>query len=147
MSKTWRLEGRGCGSGKRCWVFTCTEARLASSQHPPPLKHWPTRALLGNREGEVSNWTLSKRGFRVDYEGTGDWGEQASPRCSGRAEGGGLEARRGTGEAAALTHRLGLRSKRPGLGYASRPEKKARSNRPAPEQPQVPFRLAKRRPG
>lgn len=31
----------------------------------------------------------------------------------------------------------------PGLGYPSRPEKKARSNRPAPEPPLVPFRLAR----
>lgn len=31
----------------------------------------------------------------------------------------------------------------PGLGYPNSPKKKARSNRPAPETPLVPFRLAR----
>lgn len=135
------------GLGDAAGHFTCTEARLASSQHPPPLKHWPTRALLGSRGEGTSNWTLSKRGLRVDYEGTEDWEEQASPCCSGRAGEAGWRLWGGAREATALTHRPGRRSELLALDYPSRPEKKARSNRPEPEAPQVPFRLAKRRPG
>lgn len=38
------------GLGDAAGHFTCAEARLASSQHPPPLKVWPTGAFLGKRQ-------------------------------------------------------------------------------------------------
>lgn len=74
--------------------------------------------------------------------GTEDWREQASRCCCGRA--GRLAGGSEEEPKKPQPQNTPIRPKElPGLDYPSRPEKKARSNRPALELPLVAFRLAK----
>lgn len=115
LSKTWRLEGRGL----RVWETLLGISRARKRACPPrsTLHPWNT-----GRPGLF--WGAGERGLLTGpfpsgswgwTMGTEDWEEQASPCCSGRPGGGGLEVLRRTREATALTHQPGRRSELPAL--------------------------------
>lgn len=96
FSKTWRLEGRGLLVGRYCWPLNVHKrAPGLLTAAPPAPKHRLAKGgggLLGEPGGgvQISLWSLSKRGERMEYEGTKNWGgesegceDEAGRGCSG----------------------------------------------------------------
>lgn len=124
---------------------------------PPPRNIGWQKALLG-KWGEFSLWSLSKRGKRMEYEGTRDW-ERSQTAAGEQVVGAALAAGwgfRGGGarEAEALTHEPGQRGEllqgvkgpadRPQLTEVPRREESAQQHPCAPTAPRTPSAEVKR---